>query len=523
MTRRDWGLVGLVVGLLLGLVFVTGSVAHAQSQIKTQRVLIVYDARNPRAGGPAKIATLQRLLAGVGVPTQTEALSDYHAGQLTTQKYQGVVTLVDWPSGHGHNAAFTRDRDRFTGRQLHIGQNLSPTEARHLHVTPKTRYHQQFTLRAGNSWQLLPFSENLMVLPGQTDHQLGQLQAQGTDRTTYAYGTVRGRYGYLPYLANDGLSLILAMRTVATLFQQTGSQRPLLTITGITPYSDLRRLRQLDRQLAAANIPFAISTTTVANNTALQGFSAFTKTLRAIERDNGVIFLQTPPVHATDAQSGNTLEQLMVAQLNQLGQRQVIPVGLSAPAYWNQDKLLRRHGLQRASDVLLLPNPTGPVYAQRDNLGATYERTWFGLSLRSLQTQRDGQLTPDQLALPTAITTPMPTSARQLAATLRQIKALPVTWYDPQQRLQTSLTSASATFAYRRGTYLLNGQAVTIGEEATGVPRYRFTRKNKVVLGNYFKYQGWALLIFFTGTTVVLVTFLVVGRRIYRRKFMRQR
>jgi hypothetical protein len=77
-------------------------------------------------------------------------------------------------------------------------------------------------LRAGNSWQLLPFSENLTVLPGQADHKLGQLRAQGTDQTTYAYGTVRGRYGYLPYLANDGLSLILAMRTVATLFQQTG-------------------------------------------------------------------------------------------------------------------------------------------------------------------------------------------------------------------------------------------------------------------------------------------------------------
>ncbi|GEO68964.1 hypothetical protein [Levilactobacillus acidifarinae] len=521
MTKRILGLVGLFGSLCLGLALLNGPVAHAQSQIKTQRVLIVYDARNPRADGPAKIATLQRLLASVGVPTQTEALAHYHAGQLTTQKYQGVVTLVNWPTDHGHNAAFTRDRERFTGRQLHIGQDLSDAEARHLHATPQTRYHQQFTLRSGQSWQLLPFSENLTVLPSHGDRQLGQLQIQGTDRTTYAYGTVRGRYGYLPYLANDGLSLVLAMRTVAKLFHQTGTQRPLLTITGVTPYSDLRRLRQLGQQLAAANIPFAVSTTTVANNTALQGFSAFTRTLRAIERDNGVIFLQTPTVHAANAKSGNALEQLMVAQLNQLGQRQVIPVGLSAPAYWNQDKLLRRHGLQRASDVLLLPNPKTPVYAQRDNLGATYDRTWFGLSLRSLQTQRDGQLTPDHLALPTAITTAMPTSARQLTATMRQIKALPVTWYQPQQQLQTSLVSASATFAYRRGTYLLNGRAVTIGAEATGVPRYHFTRKNKVVLGNYFKYQGWILLGFFAVTTVVLVTFLVVGRRIYRRKFMR--
>lgn len=516
---RGWLLGGLMVLLSLA----TGGIAHAAPQVKSHRVLIVYDARNPRIGGDTKIATVQRLLTSVGVPTQTKALDAYRAGQLTSQKYQGVVTLVTGKSPQATSAAFNRDRSQFTGVQLHIGSGLNAQEARQLGATRRTLYHQQLTVKAQASWQLLPFSEQLTVLPQSAGRAVGRLVAQGPHQPTYAYGTVRGRYGYLPYLAQDGLSLTLAMRTVAQLFHQTHRHRPLLTITGVTPYSSLARLRRLSRQLAAADIPFAVSTTTVTRNTELQGFAEFTRTLREIERDGGVVFLQAPTVHAANAKSGEALEQTMVAALNQLGQRQVMPVGLSAPAYWNQDKLLRQHGLSRASDVVLGPNSATPVYAQRDNLGATYDRAWFGLPLRSLQTQRAGQIKATDFALPTALTVPLPESAHQLDVTLAQIKAFRADWYRPETTLTTRLTSASATFAYRQGTYRLNGRVVTVLPQATGIPQSHFTRKHRVVLGTYFKYQGWVLLAFFTLTTVVLVAFLVVGRRIYRRKFLRQK
>jgi len=43
-----------------------------------------------------------------------------------------------------------------------------------------------------------------------------------------------------------------------------------------------------------------------------------------------------------------------------------------------------------------------------------------------------------------------------------------------------------------------------------------------VALDRYFKVQGNILLVFFTFTTIVLVTFLILGRRIYRRMFRRK-
>ncbi|WP_143462948.1 hypothetical protein [Levilactobacillus enshiensis] len=511
-------------GLLVILALTCGLWGLAKpAQAASRRVLIVYDALNPKQQGQKKLVAVQRLLASAGVKTQTEQLTTYRAGQLTTRRYQGVVTLNNWSAGHLKNPAFIRDRDTFTGQQLHIGPGLDAAETGRLRAKRVTVRHQQFLLKHQRNWQLLPFSEDVTLLKTRKGaRNFGTLTTQRTSLADHPYGTVVGTQGYLPYLEPQGLSLLVAMQTVATLFGRQRAQAPLLTITGVTPYSDLKRVRRLAQHLAADGIPFALSTTTVANNTSMRAFTRFTATLRYVERHHGVIFLQAPVVGAANAQSRNTLEQVMVAELNQLGQRQVIPVGISAPAYWNQDRTLQRYGLQRASDVLLLPNPTTTAFVQRDNLGATHRTTWYGVTWQSLQTVRNGQIQQVTPALPMAVTVQLPTSAKQETALLQQLRHTHITWYAPQKQMRTRLLSASATFGYHKGIYYLNGSPVKIRTRATGVPNYHFERKNFVALSGYFKVQGWILMAFFVITTIVLGIFLFLGRRIYRRMFMRK-
>ncbi|MFC6289690.1 hypothetical protein [Levilactobacillus angrenensis] len=512
-------MVMLLGGLLLGALPVT-------AQGASRRVLIVYDALNPTVDGQQKLAGLQQLLASTGATTQTEKLSDYYAGQLTTKKYAGVVTLINWPQGESHNAAFTRDRQAFAGQKLHIGQQLSRAEARQLHAVRHNIYHQQLTVTAGGQRQLLPFSEDITVLRVKRGaRHFGQLQPQNQGIGHYPYGTVVGHAGYLPYFEASGFSQVLAGQTIAQLFGRAPQQRPLLTITGVTPYSNLARLTKLAIKLNAAGIPFAVSTTSVADNTSLRAFSRFTKALRVVENNQGVIFLQVPIVGAANRQSGSLLEQTMVEELNQLGQRQVIPVGISAPIYWNQDRLFRRYGLARSNNVLFLPNPDTTTFAAQDNRGATYPRTWTGLSLHSLLTVKNGQqIAVNQLKFPvrTALTVAFPTNQKRLVAMLRQVTRLDVGWYQPQAQLRAKITSGSATFGYRDGIYYLNGSPVTVGTEATGVPNYHFSQTRHVALDRYFKVQGNILFVFFTITTIVLVVFLFLGRRIYRQMFRRK-
>ncbi|MDT7015073.1 hypothetical protein [Levilactobacillus namurensis] len=151
--RRQLKLWLVVLGLCLGLAggLAIPLTAHAAT---SRRVLIVYDAINPTANGQQKLAAVQRILASLNLPTQTERLSDYQAGQLTDKAYQGVVTLNNWPQGRLTNAAFLRDRRQFTGRQLHIGSGLDAQEARQFGARRETLYHSNLscgTGRIGNS------------------------------------------------------------------------------------------------------------------------------------------------------------------------------------------------------------------------------------------------------------------------------------------------------------------------------------------------------------------------------------
>jgi len=524
--KRFWiSCLSLLLGLLCWEQLGTAPVQAAATPTAQKRVLVVYDAINPTVSGQKKLAAVQRILTSLNLKSQTERLSDYHAGQLTTAKYRGVITLNNWEQGRLSNRAFITDRQHFTGTQLHIGSGLDAQEARRLGATRHTVYHQQFVLQSGTNWQLLPFSTDLTLLEqlAKGTQRFGTLRTQSAGLAPHAYGVVHGKTGYLPYLTADGFSLTLASQTIAALFGQTQRHQPLLTITNVTPYTNLTLLKRLGQRLYQAGIPFAVSTTSVADNTTFHAFKRFTGVLTELENEGGVIFLQAPIVGATNAQSGEVLEQQLVGQLNQLGQRQAFPVGISAPAYWNQDRVFRRHGLQRATAVMLLPNPATTTFAKQDNLGATYQQAWYGLPLRSLQTVQNGHHDVGDLTwyLPTALTVPMVDSAKQLTATMRQVTAVQTTWYAPAQHLSSRLTSASATFRYRHGSYFLNGREIQVGQAGVDLPQFHPQRKNHVALKGYFQVQGWILLIFFTIVLVVLVIFIIVGRRIYRRMFER--
>ncbi|KLD60757.1 hypothetical protein WP50_07685, partial [Lactiplantibacillus plantarum] len=73
-----------------------------------------------------------------------------------------------------------------------------------------------------------------------------------------------------------------------------------------------------------------------------KAYQRFAKVLRLIENRGGVIFLKTPVVGGVTASSGPGLSKLMDSYVIQLAQNQVYPVGISASAYWNQDRVYRQ-------------------------------------------------------------------------------------------------------------------------------------------------------------------------------------
>jgi uncharacterized protein YdaL len=185
----------------------------------------------------------------------------------------------------------------------------------------------------GSDQQLLPFSDHLEVLDQLPANaiKVGQLTSQQTDQKTYDYGVIVGKNAYLPYLKTRGLSLLVAEQTITQLFGQTQQYQPLLTFTDVSPYANLKVLDQLSEYCYKRKIPFAISTTTVSDNTDLQAFAQFTAFLRRIEKRNGVIFVQTPVIGGATQSDGQKLSEMFTSYLVSFSRYQVYPVGISAP------------------------------------------------------------------------------------------------------------------------------------------------------------------------------------------------
>ncbi|KRN19836.1 hypothetical protein IV79_GL001125 [Pediococcus claussenii] len=491
----------------------------------TQKVLVVYDSQNVSQDGNRRLDTLQRLMASYHFKVTTIKLNSYKQGEIKKEDYQGVISLINWPEAHINNQQYDHDLQLYSGIKLHIGQNISDSEQTGLKVKLKQLYHQQLTIsgKSGTS-QLLPFTDSMQVVP-QSDSKHGQsfgtLISQGDNSKRYAYGWVEEKSGYLPFIANDGLSMLLAAQTIGNLFDCAKQQHPLLTITDVTPYSDLNQLSHLTSQLFGMGIPFAVSVRSVADNTNLKAFDRFTAVLRKIENQNGVVFLQTPETIDPSTSSGNELKQLMQDYFISLGRKQVLPVGISATNEWNQNEMLRTNGLEQANRVLLLPNSSKFQDDGNKLTAGIADTNYFAMSLKNFQTVH--KLTDESWTIPTSVTVKTPSGTQQTKDTLDRIDRLKIDFLDPASSDQSMEISAGALrINYLHGNYTLNGEPVTISQQNEFSVAPNKTKTTVSAVNRFFKFQSNIMLIFFGFVLIILVVFIVLGRRIYRGMFTRR-
>lgn len=247
--------------------------------------------------------------------------------------------MINWKQASLDNPTFVKDRNQYDGVKLHIGEGLDRTEQKQLQVKLKTIYQQQFILSDDSSTEMLPFVERTDVLTGvpKQAQSYGMLNTQNNEGQSYKYGVFNQKQGYLPFFNNKGLGLITASKMIAILFNRQEETKPLLTITDVSPYSNLKLLDQLSVFCEKHGIPLAISTSTVAKNTEMHAYKRFTMYLRRLEDRGGVIFLQAPVIGGATADNAGELSELFDNYLLNLAQNQVYPVGISAQGFWNQD------------------------------------------------------------------------------------------------------------------------------------------------------------------------------------------
>lgn len=496
--------------------FITVPVNHMQAATK-DKILLVYDSENDVDQSAKKIDALQRLLTSLNLSVKTVSQDNYTAGLV--KKYSGVITMVNWRQLGLTNKVFIHDRDNFNGIKLHIGDNLTANEVSQLGGHTKRVYQQQFILKINGDEQLLPFSETITVLDNilSQSKTVGVLSTQEENQKKYPYGIINGKNGYLPYFQDSGLSLLAASQLISQLFGRTQTYQPMLTITNVTPYSDLKILDNLSLYCYQKEIPFAISASSVSDNTQMKSFTNYTTVLNRIENRGGVIFAQMPIVGAPPINSGSELSQIFSSYMVSLARENVYPIGISSFGYWNQDQVLRDNGLKNANNLILLPNKK-IVYVKQDNNALSTKNSFYGMPVSSLKKVKKSY--DMSFAMPTALTVKLPDSMVGLHDLKQEIGHLQINWFDPIN-LNTTVKTGTSIMNYRHGDYYMNGQKENIQntKDTNEIPIY--ATKKKALFSNFFHIQGNILTIFFAIVLLILIIFTLLGRKIYKNMFKR--
>ncbi|MFC6177522.1 hypothetical protein ACFQAV_11785 [Companilactobacillus huachuanensis] len=505
--------------LIIGILF-SSLLSMPTNRVKAatqERVLLVYDSENDVEQSGKQIDALQRILTSLNLPVKTISQNNYKSGML--KNYSGVITMINWRQVGLTNKVFIHDREKFSGIRLHIGDNLTANEAAQLGGHARRIYQQQFILKINQDEQLLPFSETITVLDGLSNQvqKVGILATQEKNQKSYPYGIINGQNGYLPYFNSGGLSSLAASQMIAKLFGKNDTYQPMLTITNVTPYSDLKILDALSLYCYQKEIPFAISASSVSDNTQMKAFTRYTTVLNSIENRGGVIFAQMPIVGAPPISSGSELSQIVSSYMVSLARENVYPIGISSFGYWNQDEILRDNALKKANNLILLPNEK-VVYVKQDNNALSTKKSFYAMSVSSLNKVKKSY--DMSFSMPTALTVSLPDSKVGMHDLEQEINGLQLNWFDPVN-LNTTVKTGTSLMRYRNGDYYMNGKKEDIQntQNTNNIPI--FATKQEPLFSNFFHLQGNILMGFFIIVLLILIIFTLLGRKIYKNMFKR--
>ncbi|QMT83283.1 hypothetical protein [Companilactobacillus pabuli] len=519
MFKKKFSFVFLIVIALLSIIIFPQRVDAATND---NRVLLVYDSQNDVKNDKVNISALQRSLTSMNLRVKTLQQQKYQKGTLNDKKYMGVITMINWRQVGLINQDYLKDRDEFSGIKLHIGENLTQTEINQLGVQVQKIYQQQLILSDKKDRETLPFKESITVITktGDSSQQIGVLSSQQQNQKKYPFGYINGKQGYLPFFSNQGLSLMIQTKMIAQLFNRSGQYRPLLTITNVSPYTNLATLDKLSLFCYKKEIPFAISMTSVSENTEMKAFDRFTSVLRNVENRGGIIFLQTPTVSSGIDTQGQIINKNFLTYIVSLARKQVFPVGISSEGFWNQDKILRQNSLDFADHWLLLPNGKKVTYVSEDDDAHIAKQTFFGMSASSLNNVKKNGDT--LFNVPTALTVSMPYSQKQLEHVESEIEELNLNWYNPiDDGFKSELNTETTSLQYNHGQYIVNGKIEDIHSANSDLDKQFSDGKPTSLFSNFFRVEGNILAIFFVVIMIVLLIFIYIGQKIYWNRFRR--
>lgn len=481
--------IGLILGFLLGI----SSVVPASAQ-EPHSVLVVYDSDNQAQKGDRAIDGCVRLLAAVGLQPEVIRLTDYRKNDLSKRHYTGVVTLINWPQGKLRNKAFEQDRRHFKGAKLHIGPNVQKDE---ISGERQSLLNQAMSIKSDEQQHRLDEIFPSVVIKNSQAHNFGKLI---TSVATYPYGVVNGRKGFLPFYSDDRLAVMLSAKLMQTLFNvKRHAVKPILTVTGITPKSDLTMLNRLSSDFKELNQPYLIA---MSINSGAYSESFMAALRLAVQRGGRIVL-------TLSSQRGGHPEQQLKSALAQLTAHYVDPIGIAT-----DDGRMLPEISRYSNQLILLPAISHGAHYFSVAGHAQQNHFWYADALKQTSLNAVGE-TP-KWTVPVAVTIPLPRNFRQQRTLRHQLVQSKGQWLDPASSSYTVWIRLNSHRVWYR-----NGHFKSEDLQSRRGSHIRSRSGSTTQLNHVMRMGSDALLWVLGSLAAVLVGLLIVGRFVYWQRFRR--
>lgn len=513
----------LIFSLFFVLVFSQNAFAAEE-----KKLLLVYDSLNIAGEKQADIDSLQRLLTTMGAEVVTTTDNTYVAGELNDNQFYGVISFVNWDEKGLQSNVFEDDRKQFTGKKLHIGLDIAEDEKSGFEGTWRALSHRQFTLihEEKNYQELLDYQDQSLVLETNIGTRFGVLTSQELDEKEYPFGVIQGKNGFLPMYSHSGAVFLQASELIHRWLEGTKTYQPMLTFNQMNPLIDMETAEWFEEELADLADYYAVSTTSVNQNSEVLSFKRFTDLLRKMQtQQSAAVFLSVPAVNAANTSDNRILGQLMNQQISLLVGQNVFPIGVSAPGYWNQDADYQADALAIANSVILEENPHDEAifYRVQTNQSKIYDTAFYSLAdseLDGIEWLTNSQYTDYKFSMPVSYGYTFPKTKKEGQQLLDKLNASFLNFTHPFDTQYTySIETQTQLIEIKNGQLLLNRVPV---EELTTIKDTEIPSvSTDGLFSTFYNLTNNLLISIIVITIVILIILFIRGRRNYRAKFIR--
>ena len=503
------------------------------------RTLLVYDSLDEQNNGQSVVETLERLLMSMGQQLTVISMQNYHKGMLLNGNYQNVVTMINWPEMNFDNPDFDHDRQRFKGRKLHIGRNLTSSEKESFSGNWVDLNQQTFVLKGDHDYykEQLGFQREIELLQNPTNGTTpyATLISKSGDNKQYPYALFSGNNAYIPYFNGKGATLLASLQVIARWLGVKGNYNPYITVMNFTPLSSFSVTEKFIQKLNEIENNVIITTTSTLNNTCSRTFHNYIKFIKQMTKDNhGIIYLNVPSLNSADKGNNDTLGDIITQEISIFVENAIFPLGISAPVYWNFDKYYQLNALNFGNGMLFYNQEKDVYYHTKTQTSHAYPTTFFAIKHQDLYNVRwhiNGKYTEYTFPVPTALTYSFPESDKQVTKMFTEITN---DHFPPTDqylgKFNTGIFTQTQNIQGKDGIITLNG--VTVNNINFEAIQNQIGREHKAVLNpaqrRFQMQKGFMgkindILIIIIGITlVVLIILLSMGRKLYLKMFRKQ-